>query len=78
MHNVKDVILLIENATSIDDINKIPDMVITTERYKKTFDSFIRNRNEERAKDIRIVYTSIEDSGETVMKLIFEFIKNNL
>lgn len=76
---VDNVFLLIENAECLDDIYKVPNKYrITTHDYAKRFIAFINNRNFERSNDIKLVYTKIENSGETVLKLIFDYITNNL
>ncbi len=74
MEKVKDVFLLIENAKDYNCIKKVPPQQLSTERFMQTYDSFIKNRNKDREKDIQIVYTSLEDSGKTVMNLIFSYL----
>jgi hypothetical protein len=80
MTNVKDVILLIENATSYRSIDYCENRgKFTNKIYKSVFDSFICNRNMERAEvesnQIQIVFTTEYDSGETVAKLIAKYIQ---
>jgi hypothetical protein len=82
MTNVKDVYLLIENATSYMSLNYCENRgKFTNEIYKRTFDTFITNRNRERAEagsnPIQIVFTSEADSGETVAKLIWKYMQQN-
>jgi hypothetical protein len=82
MTNVKDVYLLIENATSYMSINYCENRgKFTNEIYKRAFDTFISNRNRERAEagsnPIQIVFTSEAESGKTVAKLIWKYLETN-
>jgi hypothetical protein len=78
MTNVSNVYLLIENAKDWNCINKVPTYDQKPGQFEKTLNSFLRNRNEERAKvgskDVSLVYCGIEDAGLAVMTLIFNFL----
>jgi hypothetical protein len=82
MTNVKDVILLIENATGFASLDYCEERgKFTNEIYKKSLSTFLQNRNKERAEvgsnEIQIVFTSEIDSGETVAKLIYKYMQQN-
>ena len=78
---VQEVILLLENTESKECIKKVPPQKMSNETFYKIYDSFIRNRNEKRLElklePIKVVYSSLEDAGETVMRLIFDFLVEN-
>ena len=80
MNSVPDVTLLIENTQGYDCMKKVPRQKTPFAVFKKIYDGFIRNRNKERLAlnmdDIKLKYCSIEESGELVMKLIFEYLSN--
>ena len=78
MNNVSSVILLIENAQGYDCMKKVPPQKTPFKVFKKIFDSFVRNRNKERSDlnryDINLKYCPLNESGEVVMKMIFEYL----
>lgn len=78
MKNVDNVFLLIENAENHKDILKTKEYKMPQETFVKIFTKFLKNRNADRSKNIKVIYSSTGNSGETVMKLIYNFLKKTL
>ena len=78
MNVVKDVTLLIENAQDENCMIKLPKQKTPLSMFKKIYDGFLLNRNKERlelnSKPIKLMFCQLEESGEMVMKLIFEYL----
>jgi len=78
---VQEVILLLENATDKNCIKKVPPQQMSNETFYKIYDTFVQNRNKSRLElklePIKVEYCSLENAGETVMKLIFDFLVEN-
>lgn len=78
MEKVNNVYLLIENTENKDCIKKVPTYKRPIEPFIKSFDTFILRRNKIRLdlgfSPIKLIFEPIEDTGETVMMLIFEYL----
>jgi hypothetical protein len=79
IENVNNVFLLIENAKDMEGINLVKRGKMPLETFKRIFNTFILNRNKERLdlnkEAIIPCFCPIENSGEAVMVLIFDFLK---
>ena len=80
MTEVKHVYLLLENTTSKNDIVKLRYDADNIAVLEKIYQKFLYNRNQERLKagsnPIEIVHTPLDDSGETIIKLIYKYLIN--
>lgn len=77
MKDVDEVVLLIENAREAKDIWRVPNQKIHNETFIKIYNTFINHRNEERKNPIQIEYCHIHKAGETVGRLIKEYLIKN-